>query len=198
MENEKTSTSSETGVAAAATDSTIEAATAATRVTVAAADDDLDNNDNDDSYRTENDYYYTYGHQPGLYQYKENNWLLKIDYKLDKKKKKTAKSNEQKFNTSDDIPNIFGSFTHATAYEQQFRDHVEMVCRGNKKRKRKDIPVQTRYNMSEFQDQKRKKTESAMLRKKKIEEDELKKKAEKERKKNEKSGNNGKILLVKY
>ena len=177
MENEKTSTSSETGVAAAAT--------AATRV--AAADDDLDDNDNDndDSYRTENDYYYTYGHQPGPYQYMENNWLLKIDYKLDKQKKKTAKSNERKFNTSDDIPNIFGSFTQATLYEQQFRDHVERVCRGNKKRLRKDIPVQTRYNMSDFQDQKRKKTESAMLRKKKKEEDELKKKADKEEKEKE-------------
>jgi len=172
----------------ASNNTTTTAAVAA--VSVAAEADDNNNNNNnkdnnDDSHRTENenDYYYTYGYQPGQYQLREN-WLLKIDYKLDKEKKRTAKLNEQKFNKSD-IPNIFKSFTHATAYLQQFHNHVEMVCRGNKKRKRNDIPVQTRYNISEFQDQKRKKTESAMLRKKKIEEDELKKKADKEEKEKE-------------
>jgi len=109
--------------------------------------------------------------------------LLKIDYKLDKKKKKTAKSYEQKFNKSD-IPNMFVSFNHATAYLQQFCDHVEMVCRGNKKRKRKYISLPPRYNISNFQDEKKRKTESVMLRKKKTEDDELKKKADKEEKEN--------------
>ena len=137
-------------------------------------------NEDDDCYCTEADYYYTHGYQTVVWKGNtDNKWLLKIDYQLDKERKKTAKSNEQKFNTSD-IPSIFVGIDHARAYLQQFRDHVERVCRGKKKRKRKD--KSTPPNLSEFQERKRKKTESRMLLKKKKEEDEMKKKAEEEEK----------------
>lgn len=121
-------------------------------------------NKDDDCYCTEANYYYTHVYQTVVWKGNtDNKWLLRINYQLDKERKKTAKSNDQKFKTSD-IPNILVKIDHATAYLQQFRDHVERVCQGKKKRKRKD--KSTPPNLSEFQERKRKKTKSSMLKKK--------------------------------
>mmetsp|Transcript_16036 Transcript_16036/g.16024 ORF Transcript_16036/g.16024 Transcript_16036/m.16024 type:complete len:171 (-) Transcript_16036:550-1062(-) len=102
------------------------------------------NNDDDNCYCTENDYYYTHEYQPGPYKYKENNWLLKIDYQREKEKKKTAKSIGPKFSKSD-IPNVFETFEDATEYQEQFRDHVERVYQGTKKKETKQYIYATKF-----------------------------------------------------
>ena len=81
-------------------------------------DDIIVVNEDDDCYYTEADYYYTHGYQTVVWKGNtDNKWLLKIDYQLDKEKKKTAESNELKFATFY-FPIFCESLNHAEKYMQ--------------------------------------------------------------------------------